>query len=104
MVDNIGIAKALSDPMRYQFLKMLAQKKTSCCPVPGEDACRPGICNCELMAEFNLIQSRVSYHMKELTECGLVSEEPRGKWKFYFINTKTLENFIQQLKQDFAVE
>lgn len=71
--------------------------------MPGEGDRRPGLCNCELMAELNLIQSRVSYHMKELTEAGLVTEEPRGKWKVYFINTSTLRQYIEQLNQDFAL-
>ena len=104
MVNSIKIAKALSDPIRYKILQMLAQKETGCCcPLPGEDDRRPGLCNCELMAEFGMIQSRVSYHMKELIEAGLVNEEPRGKWRVYFINTKTLREHIQQLNQDFAL-
>jgi len=104
MVNSVEIAKALSDPIRYKILQMLAQKETGCCPLPGENDYRPGFCNCELMAEFGMIQSRVSYHMKELIEAGLVHEEPRGKWRIYFINTKTLRQFMQQLNQDFALK
>ena len=98
------IAKALGDPIRYKIMLMLAQSEEGCCPFPGEDDSRPGLCNCELMAELGLIQSRVSYHMKELVESGLVTEEPRGKWKIYFINTQTLRLYIEQLHQDFALK
>jgi ArsR family transcriptional regulator len=56
------------------------------------------------MVELCMIQSRVSYHMKELTEAGLVSEEPRGRWKFYFINNKALQQFVRQLSEDFDLD
>lgn len=104
VADNIKISKALSDPIRYKIMKMLAQPETGCCPMPGEDDRRPGLCNCEFMAEFGMIQSRISYHMKELVEAGLVTEEPRGKWKVYFINTRALRLYIKQLGKDFALE
>ncbi|HBV95574.1 MAG: ArsR family transcriptional regulator [Peptococcaceae bacterium BICA1-7] len=104
MVDTVKIARALSDPIRYKIMTMLAQSDLGCCPIPGEKDLRPGLCNCELMSELGLIQSRVSYHMKELYEAGLVTEEPRGKWKVYFINTKTLRDFIQEINKDFALK
>lgn len=102
MVDNVRIAKALSDPIRYQIMMMLVHGEAKCCKVTSEDGERVGLCNCEIMAELGLIQSRVSYHMKELVEAGLVIEEPRGKWKHYFINTKTVRAFMEQLNQDFG--
>ncbi|MFZ5631775.1 MAG: ArsR/SmtB family transcription factor [Bacillota bacterium] len=104
MVDSVKIAKALSDPIRYKILKMLAQADQGCCPLPGQNDRRPGLCNCELMAELGMIQSRVSYHMKELSEAGLITEEPRGKWKVYFINTRALRQYIEQLNNDFALK
>ncbi|MDO7787658.1 ArsR/SmtB family transcription factor [Desulforamulus aquiferis] len=104
MIDTVKISKALSDPIRYKIMLMLAQTEEGCCPMPGEDDRRPGLCNCELMSELGLIQSRVSYHMKELTQAGLVTEEPRGKWKIYFINTATFRKFIKQIEKDFALK
>lgn len=104
MNNNSRIAKALSDPIRYKIMQMLAQSEGGCCPPPGEGDRRPGLCNCELMVSLGMIQSRVSYHMKELLEAGLVTEEPRGKWKVYFINTDTLRTFIDQLNKDFALK
>ncbi|SHF56679.1 ArsR family transcriptional regulator [Desulforamulus putei DSM 12395] len=103
MIDTVKIAKALSDPIRYKMMLMLAQSEEGCCPIPGEDDQRPGLCNCEFMSALGMIQSRVSYHMKELVDAGLVKEEPRGKWKMYFINTKTLRQYMEQLTQDFAL-
>jgi ArsR family transcriptional regulator len=104
MVNPDRIARALGDPIRYKIMKLLARSETGCCALPGSEGSQSGICNCELMAELGMIQSRVSYHMKELTEAGLVTEEPRGRWKFYFINNKLLQKFVQQLGKDFDLE
>lgn len=104
MMDAVKIAKALSDPIRYKIMLMLANSEKGCCPIPGEMNQKPGLCNCEIMTELNMIQSRVSYHMKKLVEAGLVTEEPRGKWKMYFINEAVFKHFINKLNTDFALK
>lgn len=104
MDNNVKIAKALSDPIRYKIMQMLARSEGGCCSLPGKDGRRPGLCNCEIMISLGMIQSRVSYHMKELLEAGLVTEEPRGKWKIYYINTHTLNSFINQMNKDFDLK
>ncbi|KLU62529.1 HTH-type transcriptional repressor AseR [Peptococcaceae bacterium CEB3] len=99
MIDVVKISKALSDPIRYKILLMLVDHQSNellCCSPALE-----GACNCEIMAEFGMIQSRVSYHMKELTGAGLVTEEPRGKWKFYSLNMDTLKEYTRQIGADF---
>jgi transcriptional regulator, ArsR family len=99
MMDTIKISKALGDPIRYKIMMMLANGQdfnTACCSPNIE-----GICNCEIMARFGMIQSRVSYHMKELVDAGLVRETAKGKWKYYFINDETLKEYILQLGIDF---
>lgn len=106
-MDTIKIAQALSDPLRYRILMMLVRSDSSCCSVTGNNNhldAHTGLCNCEIMSELGIIQSRVSYHMKKLVESGLVNEEPRGKWKFYFTNNNKLLDYINQLKQDFKLE
>lgn len=103
-MDNIKIAQALSDPIRYKIMMMLVRSENSCCPVASERESHVGLCNCEIMCELAMIQSRVSYHMKGLIEAGLVYEEPKGKWKYYFPNRRVLLDFISQLKQDFKLD
>ena len=101
MIDAVRISKVLGDPIRYKVLLMLvnhSERKALCCSVPAD-----GICNCEIMAAFGMIQSRVSYHMKELVDTGLVREVPEGKWKYYFLNTEVLEAYIEQLVKDFKL-
>jgi len=102
MNNTVKISKALGDPIRYRILLMLAEKsKAGCCALAEEEGNNPGLCNCDLMAELGLIQSRVSYHMKELVEAGLVAEEPRGKWKVYKLNLKAIRAFTEQLSREF---
>jgi len=103
-MDTVKIAKALSDPVRYKIMLLLARSEGTCCAQDKQSNRQPGLCNCELMTELGMIQSRVSYHMKELAEAGLVIEEPRGKWKFYCINKKRLKEYIEQLSQEFAIQ
>jgi ArsR family transcriptional regulator len=55
------------------------------------------------MESLGMIQSRISYHMKGLTDAGLVLEEPRGRWKFYRLNREALRSYIEQLKDDFKL-
>ena len=104
-MNSMRIAQALSDPIRYKILMMLVRSSTSCCSSNKIDLEQPqlGLCNCELMSELGMIQSRVSYHMKELVETGLVNEEPRGKWKYYFVNQSRLLDYIAQLREDFIL-
>ncbi len=101
MIDATKISKVLGDPIRYKILLMLVNQSEQtdlCCSVPAG-----GICNCEIMAAFGIIQSRVSYHMKELVNTGLVSEVPEGKWKYYFLNADVLREYIEQLSVDFKL-
>jgi ArsR family transcriptional regulator len=90
------VAKALSDPIRLQMVRMLAQGR-SCCDLP--DLCTrnvpgtgmpAGICVCEFQEQFGLGQSRTSYHLRVLKDAGLVREETRGKWTFYELDRETL--------------
>jgi len=41
------------------------------------------VCVCDVENSFNMIQSRVSRHLKILKEGGFLNIERRGKWAFY---------------------
>lgn len=104
-MESIRISQALSDPVRYKILMMLANQESTCCQLFNKEApgSSTGLCNCEIMSQLNMIQSRVSYHMKELVETGLVDEEPRGKWKYYILNSHKFRDYIEQLNRDFKL-
>ncbi len=68
--------KALSDETRIKIFDML-----SC----GE------LCACNILEEFNITQPTLSYHMKILSESGLVNSRRDGVWMKYTINRDNLE-------------
>jgi len=70
------IFKALSDETRLKILTMLTKGKT---------------CACKILEEFHFTQPTLSYHMKQLTDSGLVDGEKDGKWVHYSINSERLE-------------
>lgn len=69
--------KLLGDPTRLKIVQFLEAPLQSCCS--RED----GVCGCDLEAFLELTQPTVSYHMKLLTEAGLVQAERRGTWVYY---------------------
>lgn len=102
MIDIVKISSALSDPIRHRILLMLTKNERGetqgCCNSPYE-----GVCNCDIVSALGLIQSRVSYHMKELAEAELITEESKGKWKYYYLNQETLREYIEQIKLDYKL-
>ena len=45
------------------------------------------LCVCDLQASLNMIQSRLSRHLKILKEAGFLRVDRRGTWAFYSIIT-----------------
>lgn len=70
------IFKALADESRLKILLMLKNGKT---------------CACKLLEEFCFTQPTLSYHMKQLTDGGLVDAQKEGKWVHYSINKSQIE-------------
>lgn len=68
--------KALSDETRIKILFMLSH---------GE------LCACNILEEFNITQPTLSYHMKNLSDSGLVDSRKEGIWMKYSLNKATLE-------------
>ena len=67
-IDSIPVFKALADETRLQILDMLSS---------GE------FCACKLLEHFDFKQPTLSYHMKILTESGLVQGIRDGSWMRY---------------------
>jgi ArsR family transcriptional regulator len=66
------VAKALAEPLRVEILDVLRRSEQE-------------VCQCELIALFDIGQSLLSHHMRKLTEAGLVSVERRHRWAYYSI-------------------
>lgn len=63
--------KALADRHRVKILNLLTQS--------GDEA----ICVCDFVAPLGLKQPTVSYHLKQLTDAGLLQREKRGSFAYF---------------------
>ncbi|NLL56354.1 MAG: winged helix-turn-helix transcriptional regulator [Clostridiales bacterium] len=70
------IFKAMSDETRLKILAMLTKGVT---------------CACHILEEFHFTQPTLSYHMKQLTDSGLVVANKKGKWVYYSINKERMK-------------
>lgn len=78
----VPIIKAISDETRLKIIDIL-----SC----GE------MCACDILELVNVSQSTLSYHMKMLTDSGLVNARKDGSWMRYSINKENAELFLSNL-------
>lgn len=78
--ENVPVFRALADETRLKIVEML-----SC----GE------MCACDILKSFEITQPTLSYHMKILTECGLVKSRKDGSWIRY-TNNDELVNSIKE--------
>jgi ArsR family transcriptional regulator len=83
-VERASWFKARPDQHRLMIVDML-----SC----GE------LCACVILNKFNITQPTLSHHMKILCDCGLVRGRKEGKWTYYSLNEKTVQEFKTFLAQ-----
>lgn len=78
--EYVPMFKALADETRLKIVHMLDG---------GE------LCACKILESFNITQPTLSYHMKILTESGLVISNREGAWMKYKLNDER----INELKE-----
>lgn len=66
---------ALSDPIRLEVVAVLQS---------GEH------CVCDLMAHLDMAQSRLSWHLKTLSDAGIITGRREGRWNYYTLNPDAL--------------
>ena len=66
------VAKALSEPLRVNVMDVLRRSTEP-------------VCQCELIALFDVKQSLFSHHMRKLVDAGLVAVERRHRWAYYSV-------------------
>ena len=59
------------------------------------------VCVCEIEEAFNMIQSRISRHLKILKEAGFLKVDRRGRWAYYSIRTP-LDQFRQAILEEIS--
>lgn len=79
-----GVAKALGEPLRVQILDVLRRSDEA-------------VCQCELIALFDIKQSLLSHHLRKLVESGLVAVERRHKWAYYTASTDAAKELTSWL-------
>jgi|SRR5690554_1146829 len=80
--------KALSDETRLKIIDLLSCDQ---------------MCACDILELVHISQSTLSYHMKILTECGLINGEKDGSWMRYSINKEKADfllSFLNKLVED----
>ncbi|MBT8405457.1 MAG: metalloregulator ArsR/SmtB family transcription factor [Gemmatimonadetes bacterium] len=58
-------------------------------------------CVCDLQAELDAAQSRLSFHLKKLKDAGVVTDRREGRWVYYALVPGALEEmrvFLGEVK------
>src|SRR5579871_2878595 len=95
------IALALSDPLRVRILDLLVVGRADPTWSPDIPELPTAICAIDVqrrLGEDALSKSKLSYHMHELREAGLVREHRQGKWTYYILNDDVLAAFVAQVQ------
>lgn len=66
---------ALSDEIRLEVVVLLLQ---------GER------CVCDLMSDLDMAQSRLSWHLKTLSDAGVITGRREGRWIYYSLNAEAV--------------
>lgn len=80
--------KALSDPTRREILNLLKK-----------GAMTAG----EISSNFNMTDATVSHHLSNLKNCGLISDNRKGKYIYYELNLTVIDevlSWVTSLKGD----
>lgn len=75
--------QALADRHRLRVVNMLAQ-------ADGQ-----AICVCDFQDALALKQPTVSYHLKQLTDAGVIEREQRGRFAFYSLRAGVLDRIAE---------
>ena len=60
-------------------------------------------CVCELQAELDAAQSRLSFHLKKLKDAGVITDRRDGRWVYYSLVPEALEEmraFLGVVKEE----
>ena len=68
--------QAVSEETRFEIVRRLSA---------GER------CVCDLQADLDAAQSRLSFHLKKLKEAGVVTDRREGRWAYYSLVPAALE-------------
>jgi ArsR family transcriptional regulator len=83
--------QALSDPLRIKILELLRSQE---------------LCVCELCEQLEINQSKLSFHLKNLKDAGLVRSRQQGRWIYYSLNLPqivVLEQYLAEYRRFISI-
>ena len=89
MLQTVNYFKCLSDETRLRCMLLLHRE--------GE------LCVCEITQALDLSQPKISRHLAQLRQCGLLSDHKKGQWVYYKINPVLPEWLRAFLKETLTV-
>lgn len=84
IADAATLFKALSDETRLRMVQAMARSQQE-------------LCECEIVPQFGLSQSTISYHLKVLRQAGIVECEKKGLWTYCRVNPRALMAAVKTL-------
>ncbi len=102
----VKVFKALANENRLKILEAIRsnQAECSCCPedigLINSDETEGAICCVdEIVGQFEMAQSTISQHLKELYNAGLLVRHKKAQWVYYTINRERLDELSGYLRQ-----
>ncbi len=104
----IKVFKALANENRLRILEAINSNDTpcKCCPQDvGLVNLKEGSICCvdEIVGQFDMAQSTISQHLKELHDAGLLERHKKAQWVYYTVNRARFKEVAEYLRQ-FASE
>jgi ArsR family transcriptional regulator, arsenate/arsenite/antimonite-responsive transcriptional repressor len=89
--------KALADPARLQLVQILADFPDT--QVRSDPRCslEHGVCSCHLEERLGLSAPTISHHLKVLREANLVEMVKLGKWTYYRLQVRAMDELLGQM-------
>ena len=81
--NTVELLKAISDPIRLSIVQRLFTKDE--------------LCACDILEDYKITQPTLSFHMKKLTQCGLVVSRKDWTWVRYSVNSEYYSLLIRDL-------
>lgn len=98
----VRIFKALANENRLKILEAIKNNQAQCACCPEDiglfDSEEGAICCVdEIVGQFDMAQSTISQHLKELHNAGLLVRHKKAQWVYYRINRRRLEELSEYL-------
>lgn len=81
--------KSLADSKRLEIIKLIREEEK---------------CACVLLENLDLTQSGLSYHMKILSDSGIIKSRQEGKWTYYKIDEEGIKNILSMIREISSLE